>query len=101
MLPFFCVLGIELTRQLDYTNCTVPCATIFKLSEYSRINCLLLLQRCDSPIGKGKGELIGETLFFPDRQRAILILFFSLIDHLHRLDDDLRRAGPAEDVVLF
>src|ERR1700730_2826253 len=73
MLSFFCVLGIELTRQLDYTNCTVPCATIFKLSEYSRINCLLLLQRCDSPIGKGKGELIGETLFFPDRPSSFLV----------------------------
>jgi hypothetical protein len=63
----------------------VPYATIFKHSEYSRIKCPLLLQRCDSPIGIGKGELIGETRFFSDRQRAIPILFFSLIDHLHRL----------------
>src|ERR1700693_4400643 len=83
MLSFFCVLGIELTHQLDYTNCTVPRATIFELSESSRINCLLLLEHCDFPIGKGEGELIGDTLFFPDRQRAILALFFSLIDHLH------------------
>src|SRR6266550_4487389 len=30
MLSFFCVLGIESTHQLDYTNCTVAFATVFK-----------------------------------------------------------------------
>src|SRR6267378_4096669 len=30
MLSFFCVLGIESTHQLDYTNCTVSSATVFE-----------------------------------------------------------------------
>ena len=44
-----------------------------------------LLQRCHFAVSEGKSQLIGETLFFPDCQRPILILLFTLVDYFHRL----------------
>src|SRR5437588_610385 len=50
MLSFFCVLGIESTHQLNYTNCTVPLQLYFSTLRYKSIISSNSGSHCGRPV---------------------------------------------------